>query len=93
MYPSTYSAYCSRTGCFPGVWSIHVVNLARLIGAHDLIPVALMECCKAGGKIVYGCQSPISPGIREGLSAPDLQLLFQAQKQLIKAIKSVKVCT
>ena len=37
-----------------GPHAIGIANLARLTGSHDLLPLALLECCKLGTKITKG---------------------------------------
>lgn len=60
-----------------------MVNLARLTGAHDLLPMALVDCCRLGPELVYGVVQP--DGTRVHLSTADLALCFQAKDKLIQA--------
>ncbi|KAI0753723.1 hypothetical protein C8Q74DRAFT_1320211 [Fomes fomentarius] len=72
----------------PPVWrlrqySIGVVNLTRLTGAHHLLPCALMQCCSLGSSVVDGFAR--EDGTREYLSPQDLGLCFNAKDKLIEA--------
>lgn len=49
MYPDDWSVCSKGTPMWRlGQYSIGVVNLARLTGAHHLLPCALMQCCSLG---------------------------------------------
>ena len=81
-YPDDYDAWKIGAPYAPVV-SIGVINLARLVGADALLPVAFMECCKLGPSVIDGFTN--DDGTHEYLSPPDLKLCIQAQQALIEA--------
>lgn len=75
--------------------SIGVVNLARLTGHLKMLPVALYDCCLAGGAIAKGWQR--EDGSVERLSDEDLErcidgfeALFRARSDMPKKIHSME---
>lgn len=84
MYPDDWSVCSKGTPMWRlGQHSIGVVNLARLTGAHHLLPCALMQCCSLGSSVVDGFAR--EDGTREYLSTQDLGLCFNAKDKLIEA--------
>ncbi|TBU28417.1 hypothetical protein BD311DRAFT_807035 [Dichomitus squalens] len=63
-----------RPKSITGKFAIGVVNLARLTGSDDLIPLALLECCKLDAAITQGLVH--EDGTVEYLSADDLGRCF-----------------
>ncbi|PIL26302.1 hypothetical protein GSI_12058 [Ganoderma sinense ZZ0214-1] len=61
--------------------AIGVVNLARLTERDDLLPLALLECCKLGADITQGFAR--EDGTREYLSPEDLGRCFAAKSRLV----------
>ena len=85
-YPSTMDGFCKNHGkTLNPTWAITVVNLARLTGAHYLLPMALADCCRLGASIVYGVAGQTADGTREHLSITDIGLCFQAKDRLVEA--------
>ncbi|PIL26316.1 hypothetical protein GSI_12072 [Ganoderma sinense ZZ0214-1] len=86
-YPTDFNTYASHPApppSFRPVHSIGVVNLARLIGAHDLLPIALYECCALQAtELLEGFHR--DDGTHESLSRADLALCIKAQAALVKA--------
>ncbi|PIL26575.1 hypothetical protein GSI_12333 [Ganoderma sinense ZZ0214-1] len=70
-----------RPATISGKHAIGVVNLARLTERHDLLPLALLECCKLGADITQGLAR--EDGTREYLSPEDLGRCFAAKSQLV----------
>ena len=64
-----------------GSHAIAIVNLARLTGSNDLLPLAFLECCKLGAGIVNGCMR--EDGTVEYLHPDDLGRCFAAKDLLI----------
>ena len=64
--------------------AIAIVNLARLIGNHDLLPLALLECCKLGANIFKGYKR--EDGTVEYLCPDDLGRCFAARGGLELAV-------
>ena len=86
-YPTDFNTYVTFPApppSFRPVHSIGVVNLARLIGAHDLLPIALYECCALEATELLGGFRR-DDGTRETLSGADLALCIKAQAALVKA--------
>ena len=82
-YPNNYNSWKKCTPFQPPTYSIGVINIARLIGADDLLPVAFLECCKLGEKVIDGFLR--EDGGYECLSIPDLKLCMRAQQTLAEA--------
>ena len=61
--------------------AIGVVNLTRLTESDDLLPLALLECCKLGAGITRGLQRENST--TEYLSPEDLGRGFAAKDRLV----------
>ena len=57
--------------------AIAIVNLARLTGSDDLLPLALLECCKLNANIVNGYAR--EDGTAEYLSQDDIGRCFAAK--------------
>ncbi|KAI0742523.1 hypothetical protein C8Q80DRAFT_1328903 [Daedaleopsis nitida] len=68
---------------FRAVHRIGVVNLARLAGADDLLPVALMCCCILGPEIGDGFAR--EDGTHEALARADLARCFVGRARLLEA--------
>ncbi|EJF60263.1 hypothetical protein DICSQDRAFT_171233 [Dichomitus squalens LYAD-421 SS1] len=60
--------------------AIVAVNLARLTESDDLLPLALLECCKLGETITQGYER--EDGTKEYLSPEDLGRCFAAKAKL-----------
>ncbi|RPD58570.1 hypothetical protein L226DRAFT_572898 [Lentinus tigrinus ALCF2SS1-7] len=84
VYPDDLDVYWreNRTERAKLLSPIGIVNLARLTGALDLLPVALMDCCQMESGIVEGFQR--GDGTFERLSDHDLELCFKARDKLIE---------
>ncbi|KAI0365820.1 hypothetical protein BV20DRAFT_705100 [Pilatotrama ljubarskyi] len=80
LYPDNVK-HLNKQPRYPALCAIGVVNLARLTGAHYLLPVALAECCTLGEEIVSGFVLP--DGRREQLSRVDLGACFRAKDKII----------
>ncbi|PIL25826.1 hypothetical protein GSI_11579 [Ganoderma sinense ZZ0214-1] len=92
FYPSTFTPDPEP----PGIWAgpirkdrpmdlqgrsaIAIVNLARLTDSNDLLPLALLECCKLGADIVKGYRR--EDGTVEFLQPDDLGRCFAAKGAL-----------
>ena len=92
FYPSSLSPDPAP----PGIWAgpikndrppdltgssaIAIVNLARLTGSDDLLPLALLECCKLGADVLKGYRR--EDGTLESLCADDLGRCFAAKGAL-----------
>ncbi|RPD72815.1 hypothetical protein L226DRAFT_546843 [Lentinus tigrinus ALCF2SS1-7] len=61
--------------------AIGVVNLARLIGEHTLLPVAFLICCTLGKDIVKGFKR--EDGSWEQLTLDDIGICFEAKGRLV----------
>ncbi|RDX48949.1 hypothetical protein OH76DRAFT_1351594 [Lentinus brumalis] len=85
IYPDDIDVYLKsgRSAMAKRMSHIGVVNLARLTGAHDLLPIALMDCCQMESTLVRGYRR--RDGTFERLSDGDLQLCFKAKGKLIEA--------
>ena len=83
VYPSSFAVYRKRPRSFSLAYAIHVIRLARLTSAHDLLPVAFMECCALGPALVNGYLR--EDGAREHLAPADVGRCFQAQLRLVEA--------
>ena len=85
VYPNDLDVYwkANRAAMAKPLNAIGVVNLARLTGALDLLPVALMECCQLESGLVTGFRR--GDGTVERLSDDDLELCFKAKGKLIEA--------
>ena len=67
-------------------FAIGVVNIARLVGAEVLLPMALFDCCQLGEEILDGFLK--EDGTREHLSLDD-------QKRCLKAsydLRCARIC-
>ncbi len=84
-YPDTSTLFKDRSNTEPvnPARAIAVVNLARLIEAPSLLPMAIAECCTLGSEIVNGYKRP--DGTAEHLSLFDIGLCFQAKDKLVEA--------
>ncbi|PIL26301.1 hypothetical protein GSI_12057 [Ganoderma sinense ZZ0214-1] len=69
-----------------GPHAIAIVNLARLTGSNDLLPLALLECCKLGAGIVSGYVR--EDGTVEHLHPDDLGRCFAAKEKLALRVVS-----
>ncbi|KAM5537260.1 hypothetical protein V8D89_008990 [Ganoderma adspersum] len=69
-----------------GSHAIAIVNLARLTGSNDLLPLALLECCKLAARIVEGCVR--EDGTVEHLHPDDLGRCFAAKDVLVLQVVS-----
>ncbi len=85
FYPDTYKLFQDRRSTTPqnSARAISVVNLARLVEAPSLLPMAIVECCTLGSEIVNGYKRPDLT--EEHLSLSDIGLCFQAKDKLIEA--------
>ncbi|KAI8992828.1 hypothetical protein BD414DRAFT_482339 [Trametes punicea] len=87
LYPSDFDSFLATRGqrysTFTPTHAIGVVNLARLTGAHSLLPTALMRCCTLGADIVHGLERP--DGSRETLSPEDLGRCFVGRARMAQA--------
>ncbi|KAI1795374.1 hypothetical protein LXA43DRAFT_855926, partial [Ganoderma leucocontextum] len=85
-YPTnfnTYANFLTPPPLFRPIHSIGVVNLACLTGAHDLLPIALYECCSlAAVELLRGFRR--NDGTHKLLSSADLALCIGAQATLVK---------
>ena len=70
-----------RPESITGVHAIGVVNLAHFTGSIDLLPLALLECCKLDGTIMHGFTR--EDGTVERLSAEDLGRCFGAKATMV----------
>ena len=86
-YPTdftTHAHFPAPPPSFRPIHSIGVVNLARLTGAYDLLPIALYECASLdAAELLEGFQR--DDGTREALSSTDLALCIRAQAALVRA--------
>ncbi|KAI1795381.1 hypothetical protein LXA43DRAFT_882046 [Ganoderma leucocontextum] len=81
-YPKDFASYLERSTLHPEQ-AIGVVNLARLIGADDVLPLAIVDCCALSGTdLIQGLVR--ADGTREVLSSHDLALCFDAKGSLIR---------
>ncbi|RDX48944.1 hypothetical protein OH76DRAFT_1404136 [Lentinus brumalis] len=84
FYPDTFDLFLkSRAKPLNPQYAVTVVNLARLTGATNLLPMALAECCRLGPALVLGIAQ--ADGTREHLSPTDLALCFHAKDKLVEA--------
>ncbi|KAI0742391.1 hypothetical protein C8Q80DRAFT_1108999 [Daedaleopsis nitida] len=84
LYPDNYADYEKfHAAAFDGGKAIGIVNIARLTGAHRLLPAALMYCCQVESDLAYGF--PREDGTMERLSRTDLDICFKASKNLVAA--------
>ncbi|TBU28434.1 hypothetical protein BD311DRAFT_663467 [Dichomitus squalens] len=65
------------------IYSIGVVNLARLVGETSILPTALLACTVMNAEIVRGFT--YEDGSQETLSPDDLGLCFQAKSRVRQA--------
>ncbi|OBZ70939.1 hypothetical protein A0H81_09344 [Grifola frondosa] len=65
------------------VRAIAVVNLARLVGADSMLPVALYRCSQLGSEIIHGFSR--EDGTREQLTADDLGRCINGKMALVRA--------
>ena len=65
-----------------GRYAIGVINLARLTESDDLLPLALLQCCKLGADITQGLAR--EDGTTEYLSPEDLGRCFAAKDRLMQ---------
>ena len=64
-------------------FAIAAVNLARLTGATDILPLAIAGCCMLGPDVVRGYKQ--DDGTYEYLKQEDLQLCLRASDTLVTA--------
>ena len=84
IYPDDFTELRHRQHkAFNPIYAIGVVNLARLTGANDLLPMAIADCAKLGATVFQGFTH--EDGTREFLSASDLPLCIQAKDRLTEA--------
>ncbi|PIL26287.1 hypothetical protein GSI_12043 [Ganoderma sinense ZZ0214-1] len=81
-YPKDFPSYLERT-VFSEEYAIGAVNLAQLIGACDVLPVAFLDCCTLfGTDLVWGFLRP--DGTREMLSPRNLAFAIEAKDRLMR---------
>ena len=81
-YPKDFPSYLERT-MFRQEHAIGVVNLAHLVGATDVLPVAFLDCCALVSKnLVWGFLRP--DGTREMLGPHDLARCVEAKDHLMR---------
>ncbi|RPD58531.1 hypothetical protein L226DRAFT_466593 [Lentinus tigrinus ALCF2SS1-7] len=85
FYTDDFNSFVKRKApygppAFTAEHAIGVVNLARLVDEHSLLPTALLVCCTLGPEIVKGCKR--SDGSREQLTLDDIGLCIGAKAKL-----------
>lgn len=63
--------------------AIVAVNIAHFTGATSLLPVAYLECCRAGSEILYG--RPMDHGLAEYLTGADIARIMDGRVRLMQA--------
>ena len=96
FYPNSLASFYGFPGpikqCRPADVRRHaaiaIVNLARLTGANDLLPLTLLECCKLKADIIDGYTR--QDGTVEHLRLEDMGRCFAAKDVLV--VQAVAAC-
>lgn len=81
-YPKDFPSYLSRS-MFREEHAVGAVNLARLVGAADILPVVLLDCCALFGvDLVQGFVRP--DGTHEALTTPELAICAEGKGRLVR---------